>query len=61
MGLDTVELAMDTEATFSTRQVTVLAIRALELARELDDALYAHEQVRGQTARSGVSSRESSG
>ena len=56
MGLETVEFVMATEATF----VTALAIQALELARAVDHALYAHEQVRGLTGRSGLPSREGS-
>ena len=60
MGLDTVEFVTATQATFATQQATALAIQALELAREVDHALYAHEQVRGLTGRSGLSSRESS-
>jgi eukaryotic-like serine/threonine-protein kinase len=56
MRFDIVRLRSGTQ---TTQQVTALALKALELAREVDHALYAHEQVRGLTGRS-ISAGESS-
>ncbi|HUF26367.1 MAG TPA: serine/threonine-protein kinase [Gemmatimonadaceae bacterium] len=49
MRFDILRLRAGTQ---TTHQVTALALQALELAREVDHAIYAHEQVRGLTSRS---------
>lgn len=56
MRFDILRLRSGTQ---TTQNVTALALQALELAREVDHALYAHEQVRGLTGR-GVSAGEGS-
>ena len=56
MRFDILRLRAGTQ---TTQQVTALALQAMELAREVDNAIYAHEQVRGLTGR-GLSARESS-
>jgi hypothetical protein len=55
MRFDILRLRAGTQ---TTQQVTALALQAMELAREVDNAIYAHEQVRGLTGR-GASARES--
>jgi serine/threonine-protein kinase len=55
MRFDILRLRSGTQ---TTQQVTALALQAMELAREVDNAIYAHEQVRGLTRR-GATPRES--